>query len=270
MSKLLEGKNALVTGLISERSIAWAIIKAFQGNGANVVGSAQNREIKKRVQTFEECPPMIVMDAGKNRSIKNGVTDAVKIFDDQPIDCLVHCLAFAKKKELQGRYIDGKRGRAMEAYSISVESLRIMTQMAEPFMARDGSIIYLTFAGSERVYPYYNTMGVMKAALECAGRYLAPDLAASNRIRINGISAGPERTLAATAVEGFRKIGKFYELRAPLGNVPPENIAGMAVCLASDLSQGVTGEIIHVDGGFHAMAIGIKEEQTIENKKEIG
>lgn len=258
--KLLEGKTALVTGVANEYSIAWAIAQEFILNGAEVVISVQNRKIKGKVKRLDGCPQVYVMNIKKNSSIKKTIERVDRAFGNKGIDCLVHSIAYAPKEELQGRFIDGTRKGALESYSVSSESLRVLAKYAEPYLNYKTSIIYLTSLGSQLVFPNYNIMGPAKAALEATASYLASDLGKSKKIRINGISAGPIRTLAARAIKDLNKSFKIYNDKVPLGwdSKDPENarsVAKTAVFLASNLSEKVTGNIIYIDGGLHNIAI---------------
>jgi len=267
MSRILEGKNIIITGLASKRSIAWAIASAFQSAGANVVGTVQNERMRFSVEKISDHPPLVQMDVSLIDEISVAINDAMLLFGkDAKLDCLVHCIAFAGKEELNGRYIDGDRNRAVQAYIVSAESLRDMARFAEPYMQENGSIIYLTFAASERTYPHYNTMSVCKSALETIGRLLAYDLGNSKSVRVNGISAGPLETLAARGVGDFREIDNVYNGRCLVGKATFEDVAGSAVFLASDASRGITGAILPVDGGFTTVAF---HEREVLARKQL-
>jgi len=262
MSGLLNGKNAVVTGIANKNSIAWAIAQGFQNHGANVIGTVQSERFRQKAEALDGCPSILIMDAAEARSIKDAIKSASDKFNGEPIDCFVHCIAYADREELKGRFIDGDKERSVQAFAISAESLRGMASIAEPYMAENGSLIYLTFVASELVFPFYNSMALAKAALEASGRYLAEDLGRSKGIRVNGISAGPISTLSARGIGKIDKIFDVYEKRAPLGNVTVTEVADKAVFLASDLSTGMTGTIIYVDGGFRAIGISANEEQS--------
>jgi enoyl-[acyl-carrier protein] reductase I len=262
MKGLLDGKNAVVTGIANKNSIAWAIIQGFQQHGANVIGTVLSDRFKHKAEALDNCPPILIMDAAEVSSIEDSIKSASQMFNNEPIDCFVHCIAYADREELKGRFIDGARERSVEAFTISAESLRDMARIAEPYMAENGSLIYLTFVASELVFPFYNSMALAKAALETSGRYLAEDLGRSKRIRVNGVSAGPISTLSARGIGKIDRIFDVYEKRAPLGNISAEDAANAAVFLASDLSRNMTGTVLYVDGGFRAIGISVYEEQS--------
>lgn len=268
MMGLLNGKNIIVTGLANNKSIAWWIACALQYHGANVLGTVLNERSASKIRALEEAPKVFIMDVSDTENIAMAIDEANHYFDDKPIDCIVHCLAFADREALTGRFLDTTREQAIKAVTISAFSLLDMAKIAEPYMAENGSVIYLTFAASERNVPHYNIMSVCKSALERIGMLLAHELGESKRIRVNGISAGPVQTLSARAIGRFNEIEDVYGARAPLGLATKRDIANAAVYLASELCS-ITGEVLHVDGGFTIMAIN-EREKPMEIKEEVG
>jgi len=265
MTKLLEGKNAFVAGILNEHSIAWAVVQALQNHGANVVGSAQTDKIRKKLASLEGCPAMVTMDVSKDSNIKKAIEETSDIFEGEPIHCLVHSIAGgADREDLRGRFLDAESREGGDMYKICAESLKVMARYAEPYMARYGSVFYMTFFASEKTFPNYNTMGPVKALLESIGKHMVPDLADSKQIRVIGISAGPIRTTAARMVGQCDRVKDLYHLRSPLGNITAEDVGNAVVILASDLARMITGDIIHVDGGFHTAAISRKEAELID------
>ncbi|NBN64343.1 enoyl-ACP reductase FabI [Microvirga tunisiensis] len=253
---LMNGKRGLIMGVANNRSIAWGIAKALSDAGAELALTYQGEALKKRVEPLAEQLGAIV--AGHC-----DVTDAASIDDVfavlektwGKIDFLVHAIAFSDKDELTGRYVDTTPGNFARTMDISVYSLTAVTQRAEKLMTDGGSILTLTYYGAEKVMPHYNVMGVAKAALEASVKYLAVDLGPKN-IRVNAISAGPIKTLAASGIGDFRYILKWNEYNAPLRRtVTIEEVGDSALFLCSDLSRGVTGEVQHVDCGYHVVGM---------------
>ncbi len=263
--KVLKGKKALVSGVANKRSIAWAIAKAIAQAGAEVVFSYQGErlkpELEKLVLEGEDAalfnkPLLVDLDVTKDDQIEAAFKATGEKFNGK-LDILVHCLAYAPRETLQGGYVDTIREHYAMAQDISSYSLAAMARAARPLMqnAGGGSIITLTYLGAEKVVPNYNMMGIAKAALEAGLKYLAYDLGPNN-IRVNGISAGPVKTLAARGISDFTKMLNHHADVAPLKrNVELEEVAGTAVFLASPLSGGITGEVIHVDCGYSIVAM---------------
>lgn len=253
----LSGKKGLVMGVANNRSIAWGIAKALHEAGAELAFTYQGEGFGKRLEPLAESVSSTCMldvdvtdDASLDRAFDHLSTHWGKL------DFLVHALAFSDKAELTGRFINTTRANFKISLDISAYSLIEVARRAYPMMKdHGGSIITLTFQGSNRVTPFYNVMGVAKAALESTTRYLASDLG-QDGIRVNAISPGPMKTLAGSAIGGARKTYKFIEQNAPLGsNATLEAVGGTAVYLVSDAAAYTTGEIIHVDGGFHVMGM---------------
>jgi enoyl-[acyl-carrier protein] reductase I len=257
---LLEGKTALVVGVANKRSIAWAIAEAFHREGARLAFNYQGERLKENVESLAAAMPgslVVPCDVTDDAAI-DALFAAVKERFGR-LDVLVHCVAFAKKEDLEAGFVTTSRDGFATALDISAYSLTALARRAAPLMAGEdasgpgGSIVALTYLGSERVVPKYNVMGVAKAALESSIRYLAWDLGRKN-IRVNGISAGPISTLAARGISGFTDILKVVRDRSPLPrNTEPAEVADAAVFLSSDMGRGVTGEVLYVDNGFHIM-----------------
>ena len=263
--KVLKGKKALVSGVANKRSIAWAIAKALAQAGAEIVFSYQGERLKPELEKLVlegddaalfNKPLLVDLDVTKDDQIESAFKATGEKFNGK-LDILVHCLAYAPRETLQGGYVDTIREHYAMAQDISSYSLAAMARAARPLMqnAGGGSIITLTYLGAEKVVPNYNMMGIAKAALEAGLKYLAYDLGPSN-IRVNGISAGPVKTLAARGISDFTKMLNHHADVAPLKrNVELEEVAGTAVFLASPLSGGITGEVIHVDCGYSIVAM---------------
>ena len=253
---LLEGKNALVFGVANDHSIAWGIAQALHEQGATIGFSSIESLVDKRVRplaqsigaTFVE-PADVQSDADIDRVFArwSETTDH--------LDILVHALAFAKREDLSGGFTNTSRDGFALAMDVSAYSLVALTRAARPFLRPGSSVMTLTYYGSEKVVANYNVMGVAKAALEASVRYLAADLG-PDRIRVNAISAGPVRTLAASGIAGFKRMYGAFDEVAPLrANISIEDVGKTAVYLASDLSSAVTGEVIYVDGGFNIVGV---------------
>ena len=253
---LLEGKNALVFGVANDHSIAWGIAQALNAEGATVGFSSIESLIEKRVRplatsigsTFVE-PCDVQSDADIERVFARwGETS-------DRLDILVHALAFAKREDLAGGFVDTSRDGFALAMDVSAYSLVALARGARPYLKAGSSVLTLTYYGSEKVVANYNVMGVAKAALEASVRYLAADLGPEG-IRVNAISAGPIRTLAAAGIAGFKRMYGAFDEVAPLrSNISIEDVGRTAVYLASDLSSAVTGEVIYVDGGFNIVGV---------------
>jgi len=265
---LLVGKNALVFGLANDKSIAWGIIQAFVREGANVGISYAGEMLEKRVKPLAEkidCKWVEACDITKDDQITTVAESAAKHFGK--IDILVHSIAFAGRDELSKPFRETSREGFRNTMDISVYSFVALTNALVPHMNPGGSVMCLTYgSGAVKVAPHYNVMGVAKAALESSTRYLAYDLG-PEKIRVNAISAGAIRTLAAAGVGGFRDMYKHFADLSPMKeNVTIEDCGNLAVFLASDLSSRITGEVIYVDSGFNIMGVQLsgKEEEKSE------
>ncbi len=257
-SNLLKGKKALVLGVANKRSIAWAIAQALSNNGAQLAFTYQGERIKESVEklleTLPQKSPLYQCDVTKPDEVKNLFEKIQAEFG--MLHHLVHCIAFAKKEDLEGRAIDTSKDGYVLAHEVSAYSLLTLAKGAEPLLEKEGgSIVALTYLGSEKVIPHYNVMGMAKASLESGIRYLASELGRKN-IRVNGVSAGPVNTLAARGISGFTKMLDAHRQKAALGrNVEIEEVANTALFLLSPLASGITGEIIYVDAGYRIMGI---------------
>ena len=253
---LMEGKRGLIMGVANDKSIAWGIAKACASHGAQLAFSYQNEVLKKRIEPLADSigeAMVFECDVGDAASL-----DALfEFLQDQwgTIDFAVHAIGYSDKRELRGRYVDTNPENFRMSMDISVYSFTAIARRAEQLMPDGGSLLTLTYYGAEKVMPHYNVMGVAKAALEASVRYLAVDLGPS-RIRVNAISAGTVKTLAASGIGDFRYIMKWNELNSPLGrNVSQDEIGAAALGLLSDLGSGITGEILHVDSGYHVVGM---------------
>jgi len=253
---LMQGKKGLVMGVANDRSIGWGIAAAAAGQGAELAFTYQGDALKKRVNPLAES-------VGSNIVLPCDVTDEVSVdlvFNTLKekwgkLDFLVHAIAYSDKEELKGGYVDTTRKNFQKTMEISVYSFTALARRAAEMMPDGGSLLTMTYYGAERVMPHYNVMGVAKAALEASVRYLAVDLGGQN-IRVNGLSAGPMKTLAASGIGDFRYILKWNEYNSPLKrNVTLEDIGGAGLYLLSDLSSGVSGETHHVDCGYHVVGM---------------
>ncbi len=253
---LMQGKKGLVMGVANDRSIGWGIAAAAAGQGAELAFTYQGDALKKRVNPLAES-------VGSDLVMPCDVTDEVSVdlvFNTLKekwgkLDFLVHAIAYSDKEELKGGYVDTTRENFQKTMEISVYSFTALARRAAEMMPDGGSLLTMTYYGAERVMPHYNVMGVAKAALEASVRYLAVDLGGQN-IRVNGLSAGPMKTLAASGIGDFRYILKWNEYNSPLKrNVTLEDIGGAGLYLLSDLSSGVSGETHHVDCGYHVVGM---------------
>ncbi len=253
---LLEGKKALILGVANNKSIAYGVAQAFKAQGARMAFSYVGDAIKKRVEPISEEMGgefTVALDVCDDAQIAAAVESVKEKWGS--FDILVHSVAFANREDLQGRFVDTKRPGYGLAQDVSAYSLTAVCQAFEPLLTDGASVLTMTYNGSQRVLPGYNVMGVAKASLECSMRYLAYDLGAKN-IRVNAISAGPIKTLAASAVASLKNIFAHIEEHAPLKrNITTEDVGNTAVYLASNLSSAVTGQIIYVDGGYNIMGI---------------
>ena len=255
-SQLMQGKKGLILGVANNRSIAWGIAKACRMHGAELAFTYQGDALRKRVEPLAAELGGFV--AGHCDVTDPATLDAVfaAVAGHWPtIDFVVHAIAFSDKDQLDGRYIDTTADNFDRTMNISCYSLTAVAQRAEKLMPHGGSMLTLTYYGAEKWMPHYNVMGVAKAALEASVRYLAADLG-SNKIRVNAISAGPIKTLAASGIGDFRYILKWNELNSPLRRtVSIDEVGQTAVYLLSDMSSGVTGEVLHVDAGYHIVGM---------------
>ncbi|MCE0504878.1 MULTISPECIES: enoyl-ACP reductase FabI [unclassified Roseivivax] len=262
---LMAGKRGLIMGLANDKSIAWGIAKACANAGAELAFSYQGESLKKRVGPLaESLGSSIVLpcDVGDEASI-DGLFEGLAQEWDQ-LDFIVHAIGYSDKTQLRGRYVDTTRDNFAMSMDISVYSFTAVMQRAARMMTQGGSAVTLTYYGAERVMPHYNVMGVAKAALEASVRYLAEDLG-KDGIRVNALSAGPIRTLAASGIGDFRYIMKWNELNSPLRrNVTTDDVGNSALYLLSDLGAGVTGETHHVDAGYHVVGMKAVDAPDIE------
>ncbi len=261
MTGLMKGKRGLIMGLANDRSLAWGIAKALAEHGAELAFSYQGEALERRVRPLAES-------AGSDFLLECDVSsmDALDTAFEtlkarwETIDFVVHAIGFSDKNELRGKFVDTSLDNFLMTMNISVYSMVAVTKRASAMMPNGGSILTLTYYGAEKVVPHYNVMGPAKSALETSVQYLAMDLGPDN-IRVNAISAGPIKTLAASGIGDFRYILKWNELNSPLRrNVTIEDVGGAGLYLLSDLASGVTGEIHHVDAGYNV--IGMKAEDA--------
>ena len=258
---LLEGKKALIFGVANDHSIAWGIAQAFHAAGASVGFSSIEALLEKRVRplassigaTFVE-PCDVQSDADIERVFARWSASEGRL------DILVHALAFARREDLEGGFLGTTRDGFALALDVSAYSLVALTRAALPLMADGGSVLTLSYYGAEKVVAHYNVMGVAKAALEASVRYLAAEVGPAG-VRVNAISAGPVRTLAASGIAGFKGLyGEFREVAPLRRNISPADVGGAAVYLASDLAAGVTGEVHYVDAGFNVLGVPTRED----------
>ena len=251
---LLEGKKGLIIGVANKHSIAWAIAQAAAREGAQMLFSYQNERLRENVEELVQTLPgasACVCDVGDDSQIDAMMKQASEKLER--LDFLVHSLAFAPREELTGEFVNTTRQGFATALDVSAYSLVAVTRAAMPLMTEGGSVVTLTYLGSERVVPHYNVMGVAKAALEATVRYLAHDLGPKN-IRVNAVSAGPIKTLAARGVSGISKMVDHHRAFAPLRRATEQGEVGdTALFLVSPLGRGITGEVIYVDGGYHIL-----------------
>jgi enoyl-[acyl-carrier protein] reductase I len=258
---IMSGKRGLVMGVANNRSIAWGIAKAAAEHGAQLAFTYQGEALKKRVEPLAASigsDIVLPCDVTDTQSV-DAVFEALKERWGT-LDFVVHCIAYSDKDQLDGRYVDTTPENFNKTLLISCYSFTAIAQRAEKLMPNGGSMLTLTYYGAEKVMPHYNVMGVAKAALEASVRYLAADLGKQG-IRVNAVSAGPIKTLAASGISDFRYILKWNEYNSPLRRgVSIEEVGGAGLYLLSDLSRGVTGEIHHVDAGYHV--VGMKAEDA--------
>ena len=253
---IMEGKRGLIMGVANDRSLAWGIAKAVGAQGAELAFTFQGEALEKRVRPLAETlGSSFVLDCDVTN--EQSVSRVFEALSERwgRLDFLVHAIAFSDKEELKGKYVDTSRGNFLRTLEISCYSFTDLCRRAAPLMTNGGSLLTLTYYGAERVMPHYNVMGIAKAALEASVRYLAVDLGGQN-IRVNAISAGPIKTLAAAGIGDFRYILKWNQYNSPLKrNVSIEDVGGSALYLLSDLAAGVSGEVHHVDCGYHVVGM---------------
>lgn len=250
------GKNVLVLGVANDKSIAWSITKAVHEAGGKVALTYVNEAIEKRVRPLASsigCELVLPCDVQDDKAMSALASHLQEAWGR--VDCVVHSVAYAEREDLQNRFVQTTREGFRKALDVSAYSLISVLQALHPLFTNGGSVITMTYLGSERVVQNYNVMGVAKAALECCVRYLAADLGSSG-IRVNALSAGPIKTLAASGIPQFRQMLAEFAEKAPLKrNVSLEDVANTAAYLLSDLSSGVTGEVLYVDCGFNTMGM---------------
>ncbi len=253
---LMQGKRGLIMGVANDRSIAWGIARAVAAQGAEVAFTYQGEALEKRVRPLADSVGsslVLPCDVADDASMDAAFDAIAKAWGR--IDFLVHAIGYADKQFLRGRYLDTPRAAFLQAMDISCFSFVAVGQRAAALMQAGGSMLTLSYLGAERVTPHYNVMGVAKAALEASVRYMATDLG-ERGIRVNAISAGPIKTLAASGIGDFRYILRWNQYNAPLRrNVTIEDVGGAGLYLLSDLASGVTGEVHHVDSGYHVVGM---------------
>ena len=253
---LMTGKRGLILGLANEKSIAWGIARTLHAEGAEIGITYVGEAMKKRVEPLGaeiQAPIIMECDVSNPDSISKLIKQTENLWDK--IDFLVHAIGYSDKSELRGQYINTSRDNFLKTLDISAYSFTAILQAAKDILSQNSSCLTLTYYGAEKVMPNYNVMGVAKAALEASVRYLAEDLG-SQGTRVNAISAGTIKTLAASGIGDFREIMKWNETTSPLRRTVSQNEVGKsALYLLSDLGSGVTGEILHVDAGFHAIGM---------------
>lgn len=261
---LMKGKRGLVMGVANDRSLAWGITQYLAAQGAELAFTYQGEALEKRVRPLAES-------VGSSLILPCDVSDMASVdtvFDTLEkkwgtLDFVVHAIAYSDKNELKGMYVDTSRENFLNSLDISCYSFTAITKRAYPLMKNGGALVTLTYLGAERHTPHYNVMGVAKAALEASVRYLAVDMGKFN-VRVNAISAGPVRTLAASGIGDFRYILKWNELNSPLRrNTTLEDVGGAGLYLLSELGQGTTGEVLHVDSGYHVVGMKMADAPDI-------
>ncbi len=265
---LMAGKRGLIMGLANDKSIAWGIAQAIAAQGGEIAFSYQGEALKKRVEPLAESIGMntfVECDVSSEESMDARFAHLKSLWGQ--IDFLVHAIGFSDKNELRGRYVDTSRANFLMTMDISVYSFTAVAQRAAAMMPAGGSMLTLTYYGAEKVMPHYNVMGVAKAGLEASVKYLAEDLG-KDGIRVNAISAGPIKTLAASGIGDFRYIMKWNELNSPLRrNVTQEEVGKASLYLLSDLGSGTTGENLHVDAGYHVVGMKAVDAPDIDATK---
>lgn len=252
----MQGKRGLIMGLANDYSLAWGISKALASQGAQLAFTYQAESLKKRIEPLADSlgsKILLPCDVSQEGAVAETFEEISHIWPT--IDFVVHSLAFSDKEELKGKYVNTSRGNFLNSLDISCYSFTEVCREAAKLMPNGGSLITLTYYGAEKVMPHYNVMGIAKAALEASVRYLAVDLGSDN-IRVNAISAGPAKTLAASGIGDFRYILKWNQYNSPLKrNITIDDVGGSALYLLSDLASGVTGEVHHVDCGYHVVGM---------------
>jgi enoyl-[acyl-carrier protein] reductase I len=268
---LMQGKRGVIMGVANNRSIAWGIAKAAAAQGASLAFTYQGDAIKKRVEPLAtELGSALVLPCDVTDNASVDAVFATLAREWGKLDFLVHAIAFSDKGELDGRYVDTTEKNFTQTMLISCYSFTALAQRAEKLMAAGGSLLTLTYYGAEKVMPHYNVMGVAKAALEPSVRYLAADLGKGG-IRVNAISAGPIKTLAASGIADFRYILRWNEYNSALRRtVTIEEVGAAGLYLLSDLSRGVTGEVHHVDAGYHVQGMKNEDAPDISVVKDAG
>lgn len=271
---LMAGKRGLIMGVANDRSIAWGIAKALAAQGAEIAFSYQSEELKRRVAPLASSigsPHLFKCNVDDETSLDELFAQLQDLWGK--IDFLVHAIGFSDKEELRGRYVDTSRNNFLMSMDISVYSFTAVCKRASSMMNEGGSLLTLTYYGAEKVMPHYNVMGICKAALEASVKYIAEDLG-KDGIRVNAISAGPIKTLAASGIGDFRYILKWNEYNSPLRrNVTQEEVGKASLYLLSDLGSGTTGENIHVDAGYHIVgmkAVDAPDIETLTARKPAG
>ena len=261
MTGLMAGKRGLIMGLANDKSLAWGIAKQLHDAGAELAFTYQGETMEKRVRPLAgQLGSQVVIDCDVSDMAKLDAAFATLSHGWPTIDFVVHAIGYSDKNELRGRYVDTSLDNFLLTMNISAYSFVAVAQRAARLMPQGGSLLTLSYYGAEKVIPHYNVMGVAKAALETSVKYLAVDLGRDN-IRVNAISAGPIKTLAASGIGDFRLILKWNELNSPMKrNVTIDDVGGAGLYLLSDLASGVTGEVHHVDGGYNV--IGMKAEDA--------
>jgi len=255
-SNIMKNKIGIVMGVANERSLAWGVTKTLADNGADIILTYQGEALKKRIVPLSEranAKDIFECDVSNEQSIKDTFNKIHKKYGK--IDFIVHAIAYSDKEELKGKYIETSRKNFLQSLDISCYSFTAVANYASKIMNDDGSMLTLSYYGAEKVIPHYNVMGVAKAALEASVMYLAADLG-DRQIRVNAISAGPIKTLAASGIGDFRYILKWNEYNAPLKrNTNLNDVGGAALFLLSNLASGTTGEVLHVDSGYHVVGM---------------
>jgi enoyl-[acyl-carrier protein] reductase I len=267
-AQLMAGKKGLIMGVANERSMAWGIAQALAAHGADIALTYQGDALKKRVVPLAEAigsTLVLPCDVNDNTSLDDAFDTLGRTWGR--LDFVVHAIAYSDKDQLKGRYVDTTLDNFVQTMAVSCYSFTAVCRRAEALMTDGGSLLTLTYSGAERVMPHYNVMGVAKAALEASVRYLAEDLG-KKQIRVNALSAGPMKTLAASGIGDFRFIMRWNQYNSPLRrNITSDDVGGAGLYLLSDLSSGVSGEVHHVDGGYHA--IGMMVVDAMDNVKDL-
>lgn len=263
MNGLLHNRRGVIMGLANERSLAWGIAQEAMRHGAELVFTYPNEAVGRRVRELAArcgAQHLVPCDVSSDESIDTAFQTIGRCWPGQPLDFVVHAISYSDKDELTGPYLATSRRNFAVALDISCYSFTAIAQRAAPMMEPGGSLLTLSYIGAERVIPNYNVMGIAKAALEASVRYLAADLG-PHGIRVNAISAGPIKTLASSGITGVRHIVKWSELNAPLRRATTiEDVGRVALSVVSELGQGITGEVLHVDSGYHVVGMAALDE----------